>query len=82
MSPLTFSLGDIVGSVLWVGVVGGGGYAVGHISTVIFDGLRAHPWWIADVVFLGAVILFARHGRDLPFIRALRGEAQRHPTVS
>ena len=73
MSPLTFSLADIVGSLLWVGVIGGGGYAIGHISTVVFNDLRAHQWWIADVLFVGAVILLARHGRDLPFVRALRG---------
>jgi membrane protein DedA with SNARE-associated domain len=74
MSPLTFSLGDLVGSILWVGVIGGGGYAIGHISTVIFDGLRAHQWWIADVLVFGAMILLARYGRDLPFVRALKAK--------
>jgi membrane protein DedA with SNARE-associated domain len=72
MSPLTFSLGDVVGSLLWVGVIGGGGYAIGHILTVIFDDLRAHEWWIADMLFFGGLILLARHGRDLSVVRLLK----------
>jgi membrane protein DedA with SNARE-associated domain len=72
MAPLTFSLGDVVGSMLWVGVIGGGGYAIGHILTVLVDDLRAHEWWIGDVLFCGALILLARHGRDLSLMRLLR----------
>jgi membrane protein DedA with SNARE-associated domain len=71
MSPLTFSLGDVIGSMLWVVVIGGGGYAIGHMLTVMFDDLRAHEWWIADVVFLGALILLARQGRDMSVVRVL-----------
>src|SRR5215831_9121627 len=59
MSPLTFSLGDMVGSLLWVCIIGGGGYAIGHILTFIVNDLRAHEWWIADLLFVGALILLA-----------------------
>jgi membrane protein DedA with SNARE-associated domain len=72
MSPLTFSIGDVLGSMLWVGVIGGGGYAIGHMLTVIVDDLRTHEWWIADLLFCGALILLARHGRDLSVVRALK----------
>jgi membrane protein DedA with SNARE-associated domain len=76
MSPVTFSAGDIVGSVLWVGVIGGGGYAIGHLLTVMVDDLRAHEWWIADVVFCGVLFLLARHGRDLSVVRVLKDRNQ------
>jgi membrane protein DedA with SNARE-associated domain len=72
MSPVAFSLGDVVGSLLWVGIVGGGGYAIGHILTFIVNDLRAHEWWIADVLFFGALVLLARHGRDVSVVRALK----------
>ena len=72
MSPLTFSIGDVIGSVLWVGVIGGGGYAIGHVLTIMFDDLRRHEWWIGDLLFLGALILLARYGRDLSVVRALK----------
>jgi membrane protein DedA with SNARE-associated domain len=72
MSPLIFSIGDVLGSMLWVGVIGGGGYAIGHMLTVLVDDLRAHEWWIADLLFCVALILLARHGRDLSVVRALK----------
>jgi len=72
MSPLTFSIADVVGSLLWVGVIGGGGYAIGHVLTVVVDDLRRHEWWIADVLFCGALILLARHGRDASLVRFLK----------
>jgi membrane protein DedA with SNARE-associated domain len=75
MSPLIFFIGDVLGAMLWVGVVGGGGYAIGHVLTILVADLRAHEWWIADVVFVGALVLLARHGRDLSLIRALKARA-------
>jgi membrane protein DedA with SNARE-associated domain len=72
MSPLTFSVSDIFGAMVWVGLVGGGGYAIGHLLTILFADLRAHEWWIADVVFVGALVVLAMHGRDLSLVRALR----------
>jgi membrane protein DedA with SNARE-associated domain len=72
MSPLIFSFGDILGAVLWVGLVGSGGYAIGHLLTILFADLRAHEWWIADVVFVGALVVLAKRGRDLSLVRALR----------
>jgi membrane protein DedA with SNARE-associated domain len=72
MAPWTFSLGDVVGSMLWVGVIGGGGYAIGHILTILVDDLRTHEWWIGDLLFFGVLILLARHGRDLSLMRLLK----------
>jgi membrane protein DedA with SNARE-associated domain len=72
MSPVTFSLGDVVGSILWVGIIGGGGYAVGHLLTIMIDDLRAHEWWIADALFGGALIALAKYGRDVSVVRLLR----------
>jgi membrane protein DedA with SNARE-associated domain len=72
MSPLTFSLGDVIGSMLWVAVIGGGGYAIGHVLTVLVDDLRAHEWWIADMLFCGALVLLARSGRDVSIVRILK----------
>lgn len=51
---------------------GGGGYAIGHMLTAIVDDLRAHEWWIADVLFCGVLILLARRGRDVSILRFLR----------
>jgi membrane protein DedA with SNARE-associated domain len=72
MSPLTFSIGDMVGAMLWVGLVGAGGYAIGHLLTILFADLRAHEWWIADVMFVGALVLLAMRGRDLSLVQVLR----------
>jgi membrane protein DedA with SNARE-associated domain len=72
MSPMTFSLGDITGSLLWVGVIGGGGYAIGHILTIVFDDLRTHEWWIGDVLFFGVLVVLAKYGRDRSFVRLLK----------
>lgn len=55
-------LGDFIGSMLWVGVVGAGGYAIGHALAVIFDDIRAHERWIADVLFPGVLICWP--GKD------------------
>jgi len=74
MSPLTFSLGDVVGSMIWVGVIGGGGYAIGHVLTIIVDDLRAYEWWIADVLFCGVLVLLATHGRDVSLVRLLKAK--------
>jgi membrane protein DedA with SNARE-associated domain len=72
MSAATFSIADVIGSVLWVSVIGGGGYAIGHILTVMFDDLRTHEWWIGDTLFCATLIVLARHGRDLSVLRALK----------
>jgi len=72
MSPLIFSIADLIGSLLWVCVIGGGGYAIGHILTVTFQDLRAHEWWIGDLLFGGVLILLARYGRDLSVVRVLK----------
>jgi membrane protein DedA with SNARE-associated domain len=72
MSPMIFSLGDIIGSLLWVGVIGGGGYAIGHILTIAFDDLRTHEWWIGDVLFFGVLMVLAKYGRDASLIRLLK----------
>jgi membrane protein DedA with SNARE-associated domain len=72
MSPLAFSIGDILGAMVWAGVVGGGGYAIGHLLTLLLADLRAHEWWIADVVFVAALVVLARYGRDLSPMRFLR----------
>jgi membrane protein DedA with SNARE-associated domain len=72
MAPLTFSAGDVLGSLVWAGIIGGGGYAIGHLLTLMFDDLRAHEWWIADLLFFSALMLLAKYGRDLSTVRALK----------
>jgi len=69
MSPLAFTIGDVAGSMLWVGVVGTGGYVIGHLLTLLVDDLRAYEWWIAGALFSGGLILLARSGRDLSALR-------------
>jgi membrane protein DedA with SNARE-associated domain len=72
MSPLAFTLGDIAGSMVWVGIIGTGGYIIGHLLTVLVDDLRTYEWWVAGALFGGALILLAKYGRDLSTLRLLK----------
>jgi membrane protein DedA with SNARE-associated domain len=72
MPPLRFALGDVAGSIVWVGVVGLAGYAIGHVLEHLFDDLRRHEWWIAIALFAAGMIVLAWHGRDSSPARLLK----------
>jgi len=86
MSPLTFIVGDVAGSILWAGLVGFAGYAIGHVLEYFVDDLRAHEWWVALGLLGGTLAILAWHGRDWLTVRALRtrpahvGQDNRRPT--
>jgi membrane protein DedA with SNARE-associated domain len=64
MSPLTFTIADVTGSVLWAGLVGFAGYAIGHVLDYLVDDLRAHEWRVAMGLFATAIAVLAWRGRD------------------
>lgn len=72
MSPVRFTLADILGSIVWSGSIGLAGYAIGHLLELLVDDLRAHEWWVAAALLIGMLALLARRGRDWFALRSLR----------
>jgi hypothetical protein len=64
MSRLRFTLQDVARSINWAGTLGLAGYAVGHILESLVADLRAHEWWVALGLFLGAVTVLSGLGRE------------------
>jgi len=76
MSRLRFTLQDVAGSIIWAGTLGLAGYAVGHVLELLVADLRAHEWWVALALFLGAVTVLSGLGREsLIHFRPLRTAA-------
>jgi membrane protein DedA with SNARE-associated domain len=57
MSPVLFTVVDIIGAVVWAGIVGSAGYALGHLLTALLDDLRRYEWWIAAALFVIVLVL-------------------------
>lgn len=77
MSPLLFTVGDVIGAAIWAFVIGIAGYAIGHFLEEVVHNLHAHEGWIALTLLVALLALLARYGRDRFSLRALkrRGEA-------
>ena len=72
MSPVTFAIGDAVGSIVWSIAVGLAGFAIGQLLDRLLDDLRRYEWWIALALFCGMLAALAWHGRDVLALRTLR----------
>jgi membrane protein DedA with SNARE-associated domain len=72
MSPIRFTVGDVVGSTVWSVVLGLTGFAIGQLLDRLLDDLRRHEWSIALALFCGVLIALAWHGRDGLILRLLR----------
>lgn len=72
MSPIRFTIGDVVGSIAWSVVVGLAGFAIGQLLDRLLDDLRRYEWWIALALFCGVLIVLAWHGRDVLALRTMR----------
>lgn len=64
MPFLSFTICDVAGAVLWAGLVGLAGYAIGHVLEQAVDDLRAHEAWIAVALLLGVLVALSGKGRD------------------
>ena len=71
MSPIAFTIGDVIGSIVWSVTVGFAGFAIGHLLDRLLDDLRRYEWWIALALFCGALFVLAWHGRDVLAWRTL-----------
>lgn len=72
MSPVTFTIGDVIGSIVWSVVVGLAGFAIGQLLDRLLDDLRRYEWPIAAVLFCGVVLALAWRGRDVLAMRTVR----------
>ena len=72
MSPITFTIGDVIGSIVWSVTVGFAGFAIGQLLDRLIDDLRRYEWWIALALFCGVLIALAWHGRDVLAVGALK----------
>jgi membrane protein DedA with SNARE-associated domain len=72
MSPIRFTVGDVVGAMVWSVVIGLTGFAIGQLLDRLLDDLRRHEWWIALALFCGVLAVLAWHGRDVLVLRALK----------
>ena len=57
MSPLLFTVVDVIGAIVWAGIVGSAGYALGHLLEAVLDDLRRYEWWIAAALFTIVLVL-------------------------
>lgn len=72
MSPVKFTIGDIIGSIVWSVLVGLAGFAIGQLLDRLLDDLRRYEWPIAVVLFCGVVLALAWRGRDVLAWRTVR----------
>ena len=57
MSPVVFTVVDLIGALMWAGIVGSAGYALGRVLDVLLNDLRRYEWWIAAALFVIALVL-------------------------
>ena len=57
MSPVLFTVVDLIGALAWAGIVGSAGYALGRVLDVLLNDLRRYEWWIAAALFVIGLVL-------------------------
>jgi membrane protein DedA with SNARE-associated domain len=57
MSPVVFTVIDVIGALIWAGIVGSAGYALGRVLDMLLNDLRRYEWWIAAALFVIALVL-------------------------
>jgi membrane protein DedA with SNARE-associated domain len=65
MRLVTFLLLDLIGVLLWAGVLAGLGYALGHHAVVAAKTISHYSWWFTIGIVALSVLLALRSQRRL-----------------
>ncbi len=76
MRLLTFIILDVIGSLLWAGLLAGLGYALGHHAVVVAQAISHYGLWISIGLIVLIVVFQIRSQRHLLATAAAAREAQ------
>ncbi len=76
MRLLTFIILDVIGSLLWAGLLAGLGYALGHHAVVVAQAISHYGLWISIGLIVVIVVFQIRSQRHLLATAAAAREAQ------
>jgi membrane protein DedA with SNARE-associated domain len=65
MRLVTFLILDLIGALLWAGLLAGLGYALGHHAVVTARTISHHSWWFTIGIVALSVLLAVRSQRRL-----------------
>jgi membrane protein DedA with SNARE-associated domain len=72
MRLLTFLILDLIGSLLWAGMLAGLGYTLGHRAVVAAATISRYSWWITIGIVALTVLFMVRSQRRLKADAAAR----------
>jgi membrane-associated protein len=70
MRLVTFLILDLIGAVLWIGLLAGLGYALGHHAVVAAQAMSRYSWWFTIAIAALSVLLVVRSQRRLMAVAA------------
>jgi membrane protein DedA with SNARE-associated domain len=70
MRLVTFLILDLIGSLLWAGLLGGLGYALGHQAVVVATTISHYSWWFTIGILALSVLFVVRSQRRLKAVAA------------
>jgi membrane-associated protein len=74
MRLVTFLVLDLIGSLLWAGLLGGLGYALGHRAVVVATTISHYSWWFTIGILALSVLFVVRSQRRLRAVAAARAD--------
>jgi membrane-associated protein len=73
MRLVTFLILDLIGSLLWSGLLAGLGYALGHRAVVAAATISHYSWWFTIGILAVSMVFFVRSQRRMRAAAAARG---------
>jgi membrane-associated protein len=73
MRLVTFLILDLIGSLLWAGLLSGLGYALGHQAVVVATTISHYSWWFTIGILAVSVLFVVRSQRRLRAVAAAQG---------
>jgi membrane protein DedA with SNARE-associated domain len=65
MRLVTFLILDLIGALLWAGLLAGLGYALGHHAVVVAKGISHYSWYVTIAIVVLTVIFVVRSQRRM-----------------
>jgi membrane protein DedA with SNARE-associated domain len=65
MRLVTFLILDLIGALLWIGLLAGLGYALGHHAVVAAQTISHYSWWFTIGIVALSVLFIVRSQRRL-----------------